>query len=228
MASSIWLISLPQTLNMHLAKYFIIICFYAPIIAIAQDWEEQYNKDGIVVYTMSEPATNTHSFKALTTIEKSAETVYAAITDYDHVAEWQAVDELIVLKVLSDTFKIVGSYIPFPWPLSDRYSVSEFNTSVDRTNKEVNYTIKVISSKSYPPKREGVELLEKGYGYWILKENEKGHTEIEYFYAADAGNLPSWVVNLFIVDAPKDALLALRKEVLKAPYQNPNLPFWWD
>ena len=59
--------------------------------------------------------------------------------------------------------------------------------------------------------KKDVVRIRNAEGKWIFEDLKNGHIRVTYqFYGDPEGNIPSWIINLFIVDGPYDTLINLR------------------
>jgi len=185
------------------------------------DWKEAKEKDGILIYTRTAKNKDLKEFKAHMSLEVSLDAVAAILTDAKNYPNW--VYKLSTAEVLKGTIPGgVWSYytVDMPWPLSDRDGVSS-----TRARQEANGKI-IITQKSEPnfigEKEDMVRLLYIDTT-WQLEKGEDGKVHITYQSLADPGGLPSWLVNLFLLDGPFETLQGLRKESKKAAFAKANL-----
>ena len=98
--------------------------------------------------------------------------------------------------------------------------------AVDSDNLSVNKKSKIVTITStgvpnfIPPKNDIVRL-KKLQAQWKFIPKVNGTVDINFTLLIDlGGDLPSWLVNLAIADGPFETVLNMRKEIMKAKYQN--------
>jgi hypothetical protein len=68
----------------------------------------------------------------------------------------------------------------------------------------------------YIPEKKGVVRLPEGRGLWVFTPLENGKTEVYHRFGGDpGGNIPAWIVNMFLVDGPHKTILGLQEKVEK-------------
>lgn len=186
---------------------FLTITFSAHSIS----WKLEKNKDGVKVYTRSSEGTEVLEFKALATVKaprlRVAE-VIARITDYPNWFPDCA--EARVLESISSTQRKVYYRLDLPWPTSDRDAAMLLRVDVDEDKHQ---TTIFFSKTSGADVVDGVVRMPAADGFWKLTSNGS-YTDLHYQFLADpGGSLPAWVINMFIVDGPYDAIMALKKKL---------------
>ena len=64
------------------------------------------------------------------------------------------------------------------------------------------------------------------YGKWTITPIKNGNVFIEYFIKVDVGgNVPNWIVNLFIEDGPYQSILHFKENLVLESYKNAKLSF---
>lgn len=176
------------------------------------DWKLEKNKDGIKVYTRSTAGTDILEFKALSTINASrlnVARVIARVTDYP--SWFPNCSDAKLVEDISSTQRKYYYRLDLPWPASDRDAVMLLSVDVD--DKKSTTTLNFTRSKG-KPNVSGVVRMPEADGYWKLKSVGSNKTELHYQFLADpGGSLPTWIINMFIVDGPYDAIIALKEKV---------------
>lgn len=187
----------------------VLVCTYS---SAREEWKLERNKNGIKVYTRSVSGSDIREFKALTTFNaprlKIAE-VLTRITDYQN---WfPDVTDSRVLRIINSRERIIYYRVDVPWPAADRDCVMHLKVIPNEAKGETLLTM--VDKNDEMPYLPGVERMAKVDGYWKLSTiGEK--TNIHYQFLADpGGNLPDWLVNMFLVDGPFDTVSALKKKV---------------
>jgi hypothetical protein len=104
--------------------------------------------------------------------------------------------------------------VPFPFENRDMIQQTIFN----ETNNELK--VELLNLPDRVPVRKGKVRLPIAEGYWTFEEREPGVLYATLQYLSDpAGSIPSWLVNLFIVDGPLKNIENLREMVQKEKYQ---------
>ncbi|NQY68732.1 MAG: hypothetical protein HRT72_13540 [Flavobacteriales bacterium] len=184
--------------------------------SIGQEWELAKDQDGIIVYTKDSETSKFKAFKAITVFEcKALSVLYGILKDSERIPEWVTdIESIEIIKRIGTDRTIEYHKVAVPWPFSDRDLVLETSYVFDG---EKSFT------KTVDQKLDVVELDEDYVrittlsGYWLFEQINNEEIKLTYEILADpAGNLPAWVVNMFIVDGPHETLTNLHKMVAKA------------
>lgn len=195
---------------MRLTLLIIVTCFFIP--AFAGNWKLEKDKKGIKVYTRESDDSDFKEFKALATIKADRMKIAKVLTRVSDFMNWYPdVSESRVLKIISPTKRIIYYKVDVPWPADDRDVVLNFNVKTDNKKKEtLIYMDENLNTKS---EVLGVVRMKKAEGFWKLT-SVGNHTKVHYQFLGDpGGGLPSWLVNMFIVDGPYDTIIALKEKV---------------
>ncbi len=195
----------------YMKKFLFIIFAFISFVSIGQEkWELEKDSKGIKVYTRPVKGSNVKEFKAYTYINASPERLLKIINDANDFKDWiDKVDYSKLLRHPDPNIYIVYIQLGMPIGVTDRDMVLK---NVIKKLKDGGYKIEVTSVNNKYPEQEDFVRIKKAYGYWLLK-SEKRKTKVIYqFYSDPAGNLPTWIVNMFLVDGPYNTLEALRKK----------------
>jgi hypothetical protein len=172
------------------------------------EWDLRKDADGIKIYTRDYPDSPVKEFMAVTACNSELSEVVRIINDIKEYPNWlRSCKSVTPLK--SDAGKSFVSYveITFPWPLSNRDGIWESTVVTD--NDWVYYS-EIRSRPELVPEKKGIVRMHNACGFWKIEKLKSGQTRItQQFFADPEGNIPGWVVNLFLVDGPYDTFLNL-------------------
>ncbi|OIQ24285.1 MAG: hypothetical protein BM555_07240 [Crocinitomix sp. MedPE-SWsnd] len=181
-------------------------------VSFPADWKLEKNKDGIKVYTRSTNGSEILEFKAICEVSASRKRVaevVARITDYPNWFPDCAHAQ--VLKSISPTKRKIYYEIDLPWPASNRDVVMVLSVDVDNSKKTT--TINFDHATGGKDKKDGVVRMPSAKGFWKIVTVGKKSKVTYQFLADPGGSLPTWIINMFIVDGPYDTFVALKKKV---------------
>ena len=73
-------------------------------------------------------------------------------------------------------------------------------------------TLVIDGVPDYIPEKKGIVRMPRSNGVWNVYQVDKQIVKIEYTYGGDfGGSIPSWIINLFIVDSPHKTLINMRE-----------------
>lgn len=178
-----------------------------------QTWELAKSGNGIEIFTRTKVGGNVKEFKALTTVETSVKQAEALISDIDRYPNWQDNCEEAHLIERVDDVTVIARYISeTPWPFNDRDIVLRM-TRKNKSDGGVLFEIENAPG-AYPENEDYVRIPNAG-GIWEITPLGDNRCEVNYeFYADPAGNVPNWLVNMFVVQGPYNSFERM-KEILK-------------
>ncbi len=175
----------------------------------ADEWLLKKDSNGIKVYIKNDESAKIKEFKAITIIETNIENVNKLIGETEKASKWMSnVTETKVIKKVSNNEQYVYSVIDMPWPVDDRDII--INSKTIRSGG--NIKIEMNGVPNYAPKKEGFIRMPISNGSWTLIKESDNKTKVIYQFLADpGGNIPAWVINMFLVDGPYETLINMKK-----------------
>lgn len=172
-------------------------------------WNLRKDKHGIKVYTRDHKNEGVLEYLAITSIDARIEKLVEIIHDVENYPDWtENCETASVYKILSDSSRIEYMTTKVPWPLEDRDVVMEFVVS-SHTNEYFEAILRSVPDAV--PESEDYVRIHISEGNWIFKEIGENKVEIIHqFLSEPGGNIPMWIVNMFIVSGPYKTLLNLK------------------
>lgn len=172
-------------------------------------WNLRKDKHGIKVYTRDHKNESVLEYLAITSIDATIEKLVEIIHDVENYPDWtENCETASVYKILSDSSRIEYMTTKVPWPLEDRDVVMEFVVS-SHTNEYFEAILRSVPDAV--PESEDYVRIHISEGNWIFKEIGENKVEIIHqFLSEPGGNIPMWIVNMFIVSGPYKTLLNLK------------------
>ena len=188
----------------------VLICsFFLTFTGIAAtgSWKLEKNSKNIKVYTRSVEGQPIKEFKATTTIKADHLAIKKIILNVQAYTNWYPdVVESKLIKRKSANEIIAYTKLDVPWPASDRDLVSSLTSSSTSTSSK----IVMKSAAGYVKEKSGLVRIPYSKGYWKLTTTN-GVTKVHFQYIANpGGNLPDWIINMFIVDSPFQTMINLK------------------
>jgi len=191
---------------------FILPTNYSYSQTITEDnWKLAKDKQDIQIYTRQMANSKLKEFKANTSIKTSVESVIVTLQDVDNYHKWMVyVKTSKLLKKINEDESYIYSEAKLPWPFNNRDIANHIN--VYWSEEKDTATLVINGIPDYIPEKDGIVRMPVSKGVWYVYQLDKQTTKIEYIYGGDpGGSIPSWVVNLFIVDGPFKSLVNLKK-----------------
>lgn len=182
------------------------------INAQTSDWKLAKNENGIQVYTRKTDASPIKEFKATVIINTDLNTLIETLNNVENYPKWMADCKYAkTLKQVNGNVRYDYIEVNVPWPLENRDIIFSYKSKLD-SNK---YVAELTSQSDYIDKKEGITRIIKATGKWALSKKSKNEIAVTYQFLGDPeGSIPTWIINLFIVDGPYKTLGNL-KEYLK-------------
>lgn len=179
------------------------------------DWVLVKNKNSIKIYSRKYTGSDIKEIKANTNVNASVASLTKLLTDVDAFPEWMPnVKSAEVLKRVSENEIYYYVEVKIPWPFSNRDNVMHIKV-LDSAEKE-DVSIIIESDPDYIPEKEGLVRIPKASGMWKFTPNEDGTTNVFLKYLADpGGNVPVWIINMFVADVPYKTLTRLKETITK-------------
>ena len=193
-----------------------LICFLGVHICINSfsqtNWILQRNENGIKIYTSTSPATQVKSVKAELQFIEPITTVALFIYNVSDYSKWvYQCSQSDILKVINDSVLIYRHVTDLPWPFEDRDQVSKYSITKDIKSKTITISSKTI--EGYDEYKDCFRL-KQSEARWELTPQLNGTVKAIYYLTFDpGGNIPSWLVNLFITDGPYQSFINLKKRL---------------
>lgn len=194
----------------------LLFFFFLPfnlLIAQNEDWKLSKQADKISVFTRNVAETNFKEVRSVTQMAIAAPDLLELVNDYSSIQPWRY--KVKEMKLL-DGDPMGAHYLYFvldlPIPLSDRDFVLQIDTE-RKADGRILINFDAVSDQL--PVQKGKVRMNKMEGFWELKPLSSGATQVTYQYLSDPAGVPAWIVNLFTVNAPFQALSGLRASVEK-------------
>jgi len=183
------------------------------------DWVLEMDKNEIMIWTRETGSSRVKSFKAITTLTASVEQLATVLNDVEAYPEWMSdVEYTEVLEEISENERFYYFEVNAPWPVSNRDNIVHFILKKDP--KTMGFKVTVIGEASYIPQKPDIVRIPESKGSWEFIPLENGGSKVIFEYAADpGGKLPTWAINMFIVDGPFKTLSNLKEFVKQNKYQ---------
>lgn len=195
-------------------KFAIAFILFTPVLLFGQqsEWKLAKSGDGVEVYTRKRAKGDIKEFKATTVVNVAVSKVEQLLDDVDRYPNWQDNCEEAELVKRIDDRTIIGRYTSeTPWPFNDRDVVLKM-TKLSTADGGVVYQVE--NAPDAYPIVDDFERIPRAGGKWELRPKGEDQCAVTYeFYADPGGNVPKWLVNMFIVQGPYNSFVRM-KEIL--------------
>lgn len=183
----------------------------SPLLITAQsEWKLAKSGDGIEVYTRNRAEDKIKEFRVTTTVQQPLKRIENLLEDVEAYPTWQdnCEESEVVEKI--DNKTVISRYTSStPFPFSDRDVVLKM-TKKPQSDGRVIYQIE--NAADAIEERDKFVRIPRAGGRWELESKGNSATLVTYqFYADPGGNVPSWLVNMFIVQGPYNSFKQMRE-----------------
>lgn len=200
-------------------KYSIFwLMFMIPLLIIGQDedtreWKLKKEKNGIQIHTRLMEGSKFKEYKSRCEVTATPEELVNILMDVESYPDWMAfVIAADILEMDGENIFYVYSEVKVPWPFDNRDQVTKSVVSKDSVTGVIAVDVSIVPD--YLPEKDGIVRLPEGRGAWIFTPLENGKTEAYHQFGGDpGGNIPAWIVNMFLVDGPYKTIMGLQEQV---------------
>lgn len=190
-----------------LMTILLLICL--PLPSLADDsWRLASDEDGIQVYLRQVPDSNYQSFRGVAVIKADVRTLSDLQENLRVACKWlYACADMRLLTVKDDTTWVYLT-TALPWPAATRDMVLRVRTERPDDGSLIRHLDAVPGMVERQPGQIRVTQLQ---GLWKMVPRGERETEVTYELQAEpAGDIPAWLANRFVIDAPAITLRTLR------------------
>jgi len=207
---------------------FILLGFFSLPGRSQDDWKLKTDKDGINIFTRTFPDSKFKAIKVEVELDATLSQMVAVVLDVNTGAQWvYSTKSSVLLKQVSPSELYYYSEVSIPWPAANRDFIAELRAVQDSHSRVV--TIYGPVFPDYLPVKKDIVRVRRSEGKWVISPLAKGRIKVEYTLRVDpGGDLPAWLVNLFVTKGPFESFKKLKEQLRKPEYVNAKLPFITD
>jgi hypothetical protein len=180
----------------------------------AQSWDFVREKDGIRLYTRSEPNSPIKSYRGEVVFQASADRICNLLGNADQRGWWAGTfSEVRVLA--EEKGKFVRYYVVCPLPilLSDRDIVIETREMTDPSSGNRIFQTRTLNSL-VPESPDRVRITNY-FQTWTVEPSSQGRVRVSLEGSIDpGGNIPAWLTNQVMTNTPVRIINNLREWVM--------------
>jgi hypothetical protein len=193
---------------MRIVLAILLLCLTQTTFA-QPNWQLQKDEQGIKVYTSENATTGVKAVKVEVEFTQPIDEISTIIMDVPGFPNWiYGCIESTIISRQSDSIILYRHVTDAPWPFEDRDQISKFTKT---KNKSGSITIASASQPGFP-EREGFVRITQSSASWVLSPQKNGTVKTVYNLSFDpGGNIPDWMVNVFITDGPFQTFMTLKK-----------------
>ncbi|MBS1663846.1 MAG: lipid-binding protein [Bacteroidetes bacterium] len=192
------------------------------------DWKLKTDKEGISIYTRTPSDSKFKAIRVVCDLDATLSQMVAVILDVNTGAEWvYSTKSSVLVKQVSPSEVVYYSEVSIPWPASNRDFIARLKAVQDTHTRVV--TIYGPTEPGFLPVKKDIVRVQKSEGKWVIYPLGKDRIRVDYTLKADpGGDLPAWLVNMFVTKGPYESFKKLKLQLKKPAYAHPNLAFITD
>jgi hypothetical protein len=186
----------------------VILALLLGSVAQADAWHLAKDEDGIQVYLDAVAGSQYQRFRGVTLIKADVPTLSDLQENLRVACKWlYGCASMRLLDVEGDSTWVYLT-TELPWPASPRDIVIRVQTERTDDGGLIRHLSAVAGKVERQP---GLIRVRQLKGLWTLIPKGEQLTEVTYQLEAEpAGDIPSWLANQFVIDAPMVSLRTLR------------------
>ena len=208
----------------------VILLMYSGYVWAEEETKDNYlklDKDGIQVYVFKHKQSDFATFKAITVIPASLDSVLAVMLDNTAHTQWiHNCKQSMVIEQVDFFERYHYQVINIPFPFVDRDIMMHSTLTQDSSDQSITITTSAVSDYCHEQasarceqvKQSPLVRIHQSTGTHKL-ESVEGGVKLTWVQHTDpAGGLPAWLVNQLVVDIPYKTLKNLTQKVKEEKY----------
>lgn len=187
-------------------------------------WSLKKDQNGIKIFTAK---LGNESYKAVRVecvMDARPEQLLAVLLDINNNHEWvYKTKSSRLLKSISPQELIYYAQMESPWPFSNRDIIAHLK--IARESDKV-ITIASQAQPDFIPEEEDMVRIKSSKAKWTITNVSDNQIKVEYVIQFHpGGNIPAWLINLFVTEGPMESFLKMKERVGLAQYKNAVMAF---
>ncbi len=194
-------------------------------VATAQNnWVLITNHDGIKVYTSTQTNSKIKAVKVECTLKATLSQLAVVIFDISTCNQWvYRTKNCSVLKQINSGDMYYYAEVEAPWPIANRDFIAHLKLSQNPDTKVM--VVEADNAPHFVPQKGNIVRIMQSISKWVVSIQDEHTVKVEYTLFTDpGGNVPAWLINMFITKGPLESFQKLRTHIKKPVYANAQLP----
>ena len=193
-------------------KFFLILNLIISSVGFSNlyqtNWKLKKEENNIKVF-LRKTLNERQEYLAETIIYKDMNSIYEEIIDYNNSYKWMyKLESSKILDKKNDSLFYVQFTIEMSWPLKKRDLVSDVKI---KKNKDF-ISISLVSSPDYIKSSDDFIRIKDSKSKWVLSKIDNETTKVSLQSYAVIDGIPSFIVDMFIVEGPLFSLSNLKSK----------------
>ncbi len=192
------------------------------------EWTINKDDEGIKVYTRNMANSKVKAVKVECYLDATPSQLVAVLLDINNGDDWVYHNgPSYIIKQVSPSELYYHAMVKVPWPVHDRDFIAHIKVTQNPQTKVV--TVDAPCLADMVPRQDNVVRIEDSAGKWTIVPTGDGRVKVEYTLHADpGGNIPSWLINMFVTQGPFESFKKLKVQLQKPAYKNAKLAYIVD
>ena len=175
-------------------------------------WKLEKEREGIQVYTREVSNSSYKAFKGIVEIQCSLEKLVEALKDFPSFSQWYyRLTKGEVLERSNENSGYCYTIMDLPWPATDRDNIFRYDWKWPSEHEAI---LTSFSVPEYVPNLEGFIRIPESTSTWHLLRLDRERVRLVHEAHADpGGELPAWLANNFVTEAPYSSLKKLKERL---------------
>ena len=193
-------------------KFFLILNLIISSVGFSNlyqtNWKLKKEENNIKVF-LRKTLNERQEYLAETIIYKDMNSIYEEIIDYNNSYKWMyKLESSKILDKKNDSLFYVHFTMEMNWPLKKRDLVSDVKI---KKNKDI-ISISLESTPDYIKFSDNFIRIEDSKSKWVLSKIDNETTKVSLQSYAVIDGIPSFIVDMFIVEGPLFSLSNLKSK----------------
>jgi hypothetical protein len=208
-------------------KKILLVCITSIAVCFAKaqhNWILKTDQDGIKVFTSTQTNSKIKAVKVECTLKATLSQLAVVIFDISASNQWvYRTKNCMVLKQINPGEIYYYAEVETPWPVTNRDFIAHLKLSQNPVTKVM--VVEANNAPCFVPQKHNVVRIMESVGKWVVSLNNDHTIKVEYTLFTDpGGNLPAWLINMFIAKGPLESFQKLRELIKNPVYANAQLP----
>ena len=161
-------------------------------------WVLNTDNEGIKVYTRTLSNSKIKAIKIETTIQATLSQIVTVIFDIKSSSQWvYRTKNCSIIKQLSPWDVYYYAEVDVPWPVNHRDFIAHLTLSQNPLSKII--VVNVENNPDLLPQKRNLIRVMQSAGKWVITPTTEHTINVEYSLFTDpGGNMPAWLINMFI------------------------------
>lgn len=186
-------------------------------------WKFMHEKEQVKVYTRDNPKLKFKDLLIVPKIDCRPDALLGLLSDVEEQSNYVfgCLDSKL-LQALGSNEKQFYQRLYMPWPFSNRDAIYRQKVWVDKTAKLIR--IESTSEAAALPEVKDLVRIPFYHSVWEITYNDSSISKARFMLQVDpGGQVPAWLVNMFIDQGPISSVKRIRELVKQEPYRSMQL-----